>query len=95
VTVSTSTPPPFPTGWQHQDIGAPAVAGNASYNNGSYTVTGAGTTWDVRDEFHFVYQQVTGDVDFTARVRSLQGGNGWSKAGVMARESLSAHSRHG
>ena len=95
VTVSTS-PPPFPTGWQHQDIGSPAVAGNASFNNGTFTLTGAGADiWASQDEFHFAYKQVTGDVDIVARVASLQGSNGWSIAGVMVRESLADNARHG
>ena len=94
MTVSASTPGALPSGWQHQDVGAPAVAGNATFNSGTYTITGAGTFWDVRDEGHFAYRQVTGDVDITARVRSVQGSSGWSKAGVMVRESLAANSRH-
>ena len=95
ITVGAAAPP-FPTGWQHQDVGAPTVAGTASFNNGTFTVTGAGTNiWDVRDQFHFVYQQVTGDVDIIARLASLQGSNQWSKAGVMVRESLADNARHG
>src|SRR5206468_12268350 len=46
------------------------------------------------DQFHFVYQQISGDVDVVARVVSIKNTNSWAKAGVMIRESLSAGSRH-
>ena len=51
--------------------------------------------WDTSDQFHFVYQAVTGDADITARVVSLTNTALWAKAGVMIRESLTGESRHG
>jgi hypothetical protein len=59
------------------------------------TVTAAGA--DIsgqRDEFMFVYRQLTGDGAIVARVSSLQQKSTWSKAGLMVRESLSATARH-
>ncbi len=96
VTVATgATPPPFPNGQQHQDIGAPAIAGSATYSNGTYTVAGAGVNiWDTEDEFHYVYQPMSGDFEIVARIASLQGSNAFSKAGVMVRESLADNARH-
>ena len=96
VLVTVNAPPaPFPTGWQHQDIGSPTVAGNATYTNGTFTVSGAGIDiYNTSDQFHFAYRQMTGDVEIVARVASLHGSNQWSKAGVMVRESLAANSRH-
>src|SRR6185436_11088494 len=40
------------------------------------------------------YQQVTGDFDIRVRVAGLTAANAWSKAGLMARESLVANSRN-
>src|SRR5262249_40714583 len=80
----------------HQDIGTPAIAGSASLSNkGVYTITAAGADiWDAQDQFHYVYEQVTGDLDVVARVATLQNTDSWSKAGVMVRETLSADARH-
>jgi regulation of enolase protein 1 (concanavalin A-like superfamily) len=92
----TSSPPPngFPSPQQDADIGNPAIAGSASYSQGVYAITAAGTDiWGTADQFNYVYQPVTGDLDVNARVASLAKANRWSKAGVMIRESLSANSR--
>jgi hypothetical protein len=77
------------------DIGAPAIKGSMSFRDGVYTVQAAGADIaGTADQFHFVYQQVTGDVEVVARVQSLTNSNGWAKAGVMIRETLTAGSRH-
>jgi regulation of enolase protein 1 (concanavalin A-like superfamily) len=86
-----SVPPPQSS----QDIGSPAVAGSASYQSGTYTISGGGT--DINgsgDQFQFVYEPVTGDVNVATRVSSLTGPDGWSNAGVMVRETLTADSPH-
>ena len=46
--------------------------------------------WGSSDQFRFVYQPVTGDVEIVARVVSITRAHSWSKAGVMIRESLAA-----
>jgi regulation of enolase protein 1 (concanavalin A-like superfamily) len=46
------------------------------------------------DQFHFVYQQVTGDFDFVVRLESLERSHLYTKAGLMARENLTAGSRN-
>jgi regulation of enolase protein 1 (concanavalin A-like superfamily) len=80
---------------QSMDIGAPAIKGSVSYQQGTYTIKAAGADiWNTADQFHFVYQQMSGDVEVVARVRSLVNTNTWAKAGVMIRESLTAGSRH-
>lgn len=85
----------LPAGQQSRDIGAPAVAGSATHVAGTYTIKAAGfDIWDTADQFHYVYQPVTGNVDVVARVASITRAHDWSKAGVMIRESLSASSRH-
>jgi regulation of enolase protein 1 (concanavalin A-like superfamily) len=85
----------LPGGQQTVDIGDPAVRGNAAYSAGKYTIQGAGSDiWSAADQFRFVYQPVTGDVDIVARVASIANTHEWAKAGVMIRESLTAESRH-
>jgi VCBS repeat-containing protein len=79
-----------------QDIGGPTLAGSASYNSGSYTVSGSGADiWGTADQFQYVYRQVSGDVRITARVVSMTNTDPWAKAGVMIRESTATGSVHG
>lgn len=84
-----------PAGMSNADVGSPAIAGSVQHAAGAYTITGAGTDiWDNADQFHFVYQAVTGDFDVRGRVNSLENTDTWAKAGVMIRESLAAGSKH-
>jgi hypothetical protein len=54
-----------------------------------FTVAGGGTQiYGTADEFHFVYQSLSGDGTVVARVVSLQGGSGYVSAGVMIRNTL-------
>ena len=81
--------------WTSQDIGSPNTAGSWSLAGGTHTVQGAGADiWNSADEFHFAYQDFTGDVTVTARVASLENQNKWTKAAVMIREELTAGSRY-
>ena len=85
----------LPNGQQAVDIGNPAITGSTTFSAGKYTIQGAGSDiWSAADQFRFVYQPVTGDVDIIARVISIANTNAWAKAGVMIRESLTAESRH-
>src|SRR6185503_8903667 len=70
VTVSAvlPLPPPLPAGWTAADIGAPAIAGSTQYAGGTFTVEGAGVdVWDTSDQFRYVYQPFTGDIEITSR----------------------------
>jgi regulation of enolase protein 1 (concanavalin A-like superfamily) len=88
-------PPSLPTGWQSTDVGAVGVAGSAVYNNGSYTVRGAGAdVWGTADAFHYAYRALSGDGTITARVASLSGTQAWTKIGVMIRTSTAPGSAH-
>jgi fibronectin type 3 domain-containing protein len=88
---SASLPPP----WVEQDIGSPSLAGSASYASGVFTVKGSGADIeDASDQFHYVYQSVSGDVTVLARVASIQNTDSWAKGGVMIRETLAANSKH-
>ena len=85
----------LPSGQRGVDIGAPAIRGSVSYNQGTYTISAAGADiWGTSDQFYFVYQQVTGDADVRMRVASIGYVYPWSKAGAMIRESLAADSAH-
>jgi hypothetical protein len=76
------------------DIGEVGAAGSTSFADGVYTVQASGAdVWSTEDEFRFVYGSFTGNGEITARVDSLAAADGWSKAGVMIRETLSANSR--
>lgn len=66
---------------------------------GTFTMTGSGADiWNVNgveaDEFHFAYKTLTGPGTIIARVESVQNTNGWAKAGVMIRETLTPESAH-
>jgi regulation of enolase protein 1 (concanavalin A-like superfamily) len=78
----------------HADVGAPAIAGTATYDAGSqaYTVAAGGVNmWGQRDEFHFVWKRITGDFTIQARVALVGTGvNGHRKAGLMVRPNQDA-----
>jgi hypothetical protein len=86
-------------GWSNRDIGNPSAPGSASFDEGTgkWSVTGDGNDiWVNSDNFHYVYKSLMGDGRLTARVVNMlgPGTNGWAKAAVMIRESLSGDSRH-
>lgn len=84
-----------PAPWASVDVGAPALAGDATEDAGTFTVKAAGRDiWGTADQFHFVHQLLTGDAVIVARVDSLANTNAWAKAGIMMRESLAAGSPH-
>ena len=98
--VTTSTPPVaisvspgsganLPAPWLHSDIGSVTQGGGASVSGGTWSVTGSGVdVWGNADQFHYAYQQLTGDGTITARIATIQNVDVWTKAGVMLRESL-------
>jgi uncharacterized delta-60 repeat protein len=84
---------------RRQDVGLagdPVVTGTAfSSRAGDFDVRAGGTDiWNPQDGFHFIHQQITGDFDVRVRVESLEPVNRWTKAGLMARESLASDSRN-
>jgi len=88
----------LPAPWNAQDVGAAAIAGSASFDQttGTFGITAAGTGIGGRsDQFTFIYQQVTGDVEVIAKVDSVSAADGWSNSGVMIRSSLAANAGHG
>ena len=93
VSIAAGAPPV----WTHQDIGAVAITGNASFDPASntFSVKGAGADiWGTADAFHFAYRTMTGDGVIVARVATVPNTNAWTKAGVMIRETLDPGSTH-
>jgi hypothetical protein len=87
----------LPAPFASQDIGGVKLPGSASYDasTGKFTIKASGSDiWDKNDEFHYVYQQVSGDVQIIAKAESLTETNEWAKLGIMIRESLTPNSRH-
>ena len=83
---------PLLSPWLTQDIGSVGLTGSAGYGNNTFTVTGSGDDiWNAADAFRFVYVRATNNCTIIARVASLQNVDGWSKAGVMIRESTNAN----
>jgi hypothetical protein len=95
ITVNAA-PSGLPSGWSHADIGATGATGNATFANGTFTVTGAGAdVWGTADALHYAYLTLTGNGTIIARVTSIQNVNAWTKAGVMIRNSLSPSAAQG
>lgn len=85
----------LPSPLKNKDIGAVAEAGGASHSGGTFNVIGSGKyIYGSSDEFHYVYQQANGNCTIVARVVGLDDTDGFAKAGVMIRNSLSSNSKH-
>jgi regulation of enolase protein 1 (concanavalin A-like superfamily) len=94
VALGASAEEPLGT-WNSSDIGSPSVAGAFSASGGTYMVSGAGSDiWRDADQFRYAYQTTQGDVEIVARLSTFQAPDGWSKAGVMIRQSLAAGSQN-
>ena len=66
----------LPAPWVEQDIGAVGQAGSGSFASGTFTVKGSGADiYGTSDQFHFVYQTLSGDGEIKARVVSVQNTN--------------------
>lgn len=82
----------FASDWQSEDIGD-TKKGSTKEENGMIIIKANGADiWGSADGCRFVYQEVSGDFEMSARVVSLERANEWSKAGLMARQSLDADS---
>lgn len=77
-----------------QDIGSTGGAGFSTVSGGSMTVYGAGTgTSGTSDSLHFVWRQLVGNGQITARVAAQADASGTPVAGVMLRELLTPGSK--
>lgn len=81
--------------WQSRDVGAVAAHGSYGVQGSTFTVRGSGADiWNTSDEFRFVYRQLSGDGQITARVLSQSNTDPWAKAGVMIRDGLASNAKH-
>ena len=77
-----------PAPWSDQDIGSPGVAGSASYDDGTFTVSGSGNDiWQTLDQFNYASEPFSGNETITARVTSQSDTDPWAKSGIMIKQS--------
>ena len=83
---------------KNSDIGNPKLAGSAAYDKAtqSYTLKGGGyNIWFNRDEFHYLYREISGDFLLTANFAFVgETGDPHRKIGWMIRESAEPDSIH-
>ena len=76
------------------DVGNSIPSGVVVKVPGGWDVSGGGATLAGKaDQFQFEYQQRSGDFDLAVRVNSWRAVDLWSRAGLMARETLDPGSR--
>ena len=81
--------------WQDTDLGSVGLSGGVALSSNALTVLGSGADiWGAADACHFLYQSVSGNGTFTARVAAQVASDLWAKAGVMVRESTATNARH-
>lgn len=93
--VEKDYPAKLPAGWKARNIGS--MPGNVVYSAAKkqYTMSSTSTDiWGRADQLNFVYQPVNGNVELVVQVSSMERLNGWAKAGIMIRESLSPDAKH-
>ena len=81
------------------DIGDPKVIGSTQLHwnfNDRYMITAGGADiWGGSDQFHYAYNEVSGDIRLSASPTwQAAGDNDWSKIAVMLRDSVAANSIH-
>ena len=88
LTVTSASGGGLPSPWTDADIGAPAIAGSATWASGVFTVNAAGTDiFGTADQFNFVSQTLTGNGTLTVRITSQANTSVSAKAGIMLRAS--------
>ena len=81
--------------WTNADIGAVGITGDACVQDGVFQISASGADiWGTADEFHFVYQPMTGDGEIIARVMDIGNTHQWAKAGIMMRNNLAPGAAH-
>jgi regulation of enolase protein 1 (concanavalin A-like superfamily) len=94
-TIATNTTVTFPAlPYAPLDFGNPSVASTVTATTNGFNVTAAGTDFAGNsDQGNFSYQIVSGNFDVAVRVAGLSLSDIFAKAGLMARENLTASSR--
>lgn len=91
--------------WVSADIGAPDLEGSGSLTDGVLTVKGNGklgrsegsteqsNEYDAaKDDFHFVYKEMAGNMEITAKLDAIGSVDNHAFAGLMIRDSLTEDS---
>ncbi len=75
----------LPQGWTDRDVGEVGVAGNSTYQNGVFTVRGAGANiWGTADSYHLVqFAPFPDGSSIVARVTHVDNTNAYAKAGII------------
>ncbi len=80
-------------GWTILDMAGARKGGLRLESGGKFTLYGAGhDVWNRSDQVRFLYRELTGDFDLSVMVESLPEVDRYSKAGILARASLSPDS---
>jgi hypothetical protein len=92
------TLPILPTGWTSTDIGSPSTAGCTQFGASQLTISGMGYDFNLADgnktdQFHYVYESLTGDVSLEAKISSLLAVTD-KRAGIMFRSSLASNAQY-
>ncbi|MDQ0114876.1 Ig-like domain-containing protein [Paenibacillus harenae] len=87
--------------WSSADIGKPDIQGSASLTDNAITVKGNGKLGmsegsteqseesdAAKDDFHFVYKKVTGDMEITAKLEEIGSVDNHAFTGLMVRDDL-------
>lgn len=89
-------------GWSSGSIGDTDVEGHGSLENGVLSVKGNGKLGReegsaggdpanaAADSFHYVYREITGDVEITAKLEQISSVDNHAFAGIMVRDDLDA-----
>lgn len=78
----------LPSPWKQQNIGHTALSATTSFDGKTFTVESAGKSLDSsNDDFHFTYQQLTGNGEIIARFVP-QTNSQFTQMGLMMREGL-------
>jgi hypothetical protein len=81
--------------FKNADIGVRTKPGSATLINDELEIVAGGNDiWGKHDEFHFSYKKLKGDFDLSVQIKNLGAANKYTKAGLMARTSLSDSSQH-
>ena len=89
----------LPAHWINQDIGDVSNTGSAGMLNGIFYIEGSGKAsghdfFNETDEFHYVYQKLSGNIEIVAHLLTHTYTHEWGKAGVMIRETLNDTSKY-
>jgi len=88
----TSIAAGLPSPWKQQDIGNAPLKGTTSFDGKTFTIESAGKNLDsTHDEFHFTYQQLSGNAEIIARFVP-QPGSQFSEMSLMMRQGLNDNS---